>query len=66
MDAQANSDARIIREQLTALEGWIAHWKDDVECRQVCSLSGLILAQSHVENALAVLDRMQAEHKAAA
>ncbi|GAA2867112.1 hypothetical protein GGQ99_001334 [Aminobacter niigataensis] len=66
MDAQADTDARIIRDQLTALRGWIGHWKDDAECKQICTLSSLILAQSHVDNALAVLDRMQAEQRAAA
>lgn len=66
MVAQANSDARILREQLTALKGWIGHWKDDVECGQVSTLSSLLLAQSHLDNALTVLDRMQADQRAAA
>lgn len=65
MDASANTDARIIRDQLTALRGWLGHWKDDVEHGYPCTLSSLILAQSHVDNALAVLDRMQTEQRAA-
>lgn len=66
MDAQSASDARIIRESLAQIKGWIAHWKDDAAHGLACTTSSLILAQSHVDNALAVLDRMQAEHKAAA
>lgn len=66
MSAHANADARIIRESLNDLGAWIGIWKDDAAHGLPCTLSSLILAQSHVDNALAVLDRMQAEQKAAA
>lgn len=59
-------DARILRQSLIDLKGWIAHWQDDVTSGYPCTPSSLILAQAHVENALTVLDRMQAEHKDAA
>lgn len=64
--AQPCSDAKIIRDQLTALRGWLGHWRDDVAHGYPCTTSSLILAQSHVDNALAVLDRMQTEQKDAA
>lgn len=66
MDASTTNDARILRDQLHALKGWIAHWQDDVSCGQVCTTSSLILANAHVDTALTVLDRMQAERRAAA
>ncbi|GAA2816945.1 hypothetical protein EDC40_103689 [Aminobacter aminovorans] len=66
MAAQANTDARIIRENLNDLGAWIGIWKDDAAHGLPCTQSSLILAQSHVDNALAVLDRMQADQRAAA
>lgn len=66
MDALATTDAHLIRADLISLREWINHWKGVALRDQPCTQSSLILAQSHVDNALAVLDRMQAEQKAAA
>lgn len=57
------SDARIIRENLSDLGAWISIWKDDTAAGIPCTLSSLILAQSHIESALTLLDRMQSEQK---
>lgn len=62
----ADTDARIIRDQLISLREWINHWKGKAARDEPCTQSSLILAQAHVDNALAVLDRMQAEQRAAA
>jgi hypothetical protein len=61
-----DADSIQLRTDLISLREWINHWKGVALREQPCTQSSLILAQSHVDNALAVLDRMQAEHKAAA
>lgn len=63
MMLQSSPDARIIREQLSDIGAWIGIWKDDAAAGIPCTLSSLILAQSHVDNALTLLDRMQSEQK---
>lgn len=66
MDAQTASDARIIRESLNDLGAWVGIWRDDVAHGLPCTPSSLILAKSHIDNALAALDRMQSTQRAAA
>ncbi|MER9829204.1 hypothetical protein NKJ51_12555 [Mesorhizobium sp. M0134] len=59
-------DAKLIREHLASLKGWIDHWKVDVECKLVPTASSLILARAHAEGALTLLDRIETEQKEAA
>lgn len=61
-----DADAIQLRTDLISLREWINHWKGNASRDEACTQSSLILAQSHVDNALTVLDRMQAEQKAAA
>jgi hypothetical protein len=62
----ASYEAKALRAHLQSLKGWVEHWKVDLECKQVPTAISLMLAQSHAENALAMLDRMEAEQKEAA
>lgn len=60
------SDALILREHLTDLKVWIEHWQTDLSCNLIPTESSLILAKSHAECALALLERVEAEQKEAA
>ncbi|PAP94024.1 hypothetical protein [Mesorhizobium wenxiniae] len=56
-------DAKLIREHITSLQGWISHWQDDAFCRLIPTESSLIIAKAHAESALTLLDRMETEQK---
>lgn len=56
-------DAKLIRDHLADIKGWIAHWQDDAFCRLIPTESSLILAKAHAESALTLLDRLEAEQK---
>lgn len=60
------SDALILREHLTDLKGWIDHWQSDRSSNLVPTESSLILAKTHAECALSIIDRIEAEQKAPA
>jgi hypothetical protein len=62
----ASYEAKALRAHLQSLKGWVEHWKVDQSCNLAPTAISLMLAQSHAENALAMLDRMEAEQKAAA
>lgn len=55
-----------IRAHLADLKGWIEHWQADRLCNLVPTESSLIIAKSHADSALTLLDRMAAEQKEAA
>ena len=57
------TDAKLIRDHITSLKGWISHWQDDAFCRLIPTESSLILAKAHAESAMTLLDRMEAEQK---
>ena len=54
------SDALILREHLTDLKGWIAHWEVDRECNLVPTKNSLIMATIHADCALSILERIEA------
>lgn len=54
-------DAKLIREHLADLKGWIAHWKEDVAHNLVPTETSLMFAEIHISHALTVLDRIEAE-----
>ncbi|TJU85608.1 MAG: hypothetical protein E5Y10_24625 [Mesorhizobium sp.] len=56
-------DAKIIRDHLTSLKGWISHWQDDADYNLRPTGSSLIIAKAHADSALTLLDRMEAEQK---
>ncbi|RUV84328.1 hypothetical protein EOA60_04580 [Mesorhizobium sp. M1A.F.Ca.IN.020.06.1.1] len=60
------SRSAALRQHLTDLKGWIEHWQTDRLCNLVPTESSLILAKSHADSALTLLDRMEAEKKEAA
>lgn len=59
----SSHDAQLLRCDLISLREWIIHWKRNAARDEPCTPSSLILAQSHVDNALVVFDRMQTEQK---
>ena len=60
------SDALILREHLTDLKGWIAHWEVDRDCNLIPTKSSLMMAAIHAECALSILARIEAEQKVGA
>ncbi|TPM37024.1 hypothetical protein [Mesorhizobium sp. B2-3-2] len=59
-------DTKAIRDHLTDLKGWIEHWQTDRLCNLIPTESSLILAKAHADSAMVLLDRVEAEQKAAA
>ena len=57
------ADAKLIREELECLKGWIQHWETDRFCGLVPTESSLNYGKHHADRALALLDRMEAEQK---
>lgn len=55
------TDAKLIREYLTDLKGWVDHWKDDRACGLPATELSLTLASSRIYQALVVLDRIEKE-----
>lgn len=60
-----STEAKLIREHLDSIKGWIKHWEIDVECKLVPTASSLMFAKHHAESALSLLDRMEAEKECA-
>lgn len=52
-----------LRAHLVALKAWVEHWQTDRICNLVPTESSLILAKSHADSALTLLDRLEAEHR---
>ena len=57
------TDAKLIREELECLKGWIQHWETDRVCNLVPTESSLKYGMHHADSALALLDRMEVENK---
>jgi hypothetical protein len=62
----ASYEAKVIRDHLMSLKVWVEHWKADAASNLTPTAISLMLAQSHAENALTMLDRMEDEQKVAA
>ncbi|MER8806067.1 hypothetical protein [Mesorhizobium australicum] len=58
--------ADVLRDHLTSLKVWIEHWQTDRFCNLIPTESSLILAKSHADSALALIDRLEREQKEAA
>ncbi|TPM89834.1 hypothetical protein [Mesorhizobium sp. B2-1-3A] len=56
-------EAHRIREEMLAVKVWLEHFQDDRACNLIPTESSLILAKSHADSALTLLERMEAEQK---
>lgn len=57
--AQAAYDTSCVKDNLRMLQGWIRHWKADVEGNLKPTISSLEQAEFLVSNALAVASRSE-------
>lgn len=58
-------EAQRIRDELLFLKVWIEHFQADRLCNLVPTEFSLILAKTHADNALALLDRVAQKEIAA-
>lgn len=62
--AEAAYDTTCVKENLVMLQGWIRHWKADVEGNLKPTMSSLEQAEFLVSNALAVASRSESALRA--